>query len=130
MRVKGWHCRHVQNRSFHHHTPPQGLKVLTELCFLFLFAKRLKGSEEKKKTTNNYLFVLSNLIYVIHQIDRLFGKPDGSRLKSSVFPVCGKLCPSGHTRSVGCVWCAMLTRAAAPCLSWNLHRSSRTPYER
>lgn len=36
------------------------------------------------------LFVLSNLIYVIYQTDRLFGKPDGPGLKSSVFPTCEK----------------------------------------
>lgn len=70
--------------------------------FFFLFAKRLKGGEKK-----NYLFVLSNLIYVIYQIDRLFGKPDGPRLKSSVFPTCEKLSEWTHekTRAL-CFVCA------------------------
>lgn len=72
--------------------------------FFFLFAKRLKGREEK-----NYLFVLSNLIYVIYQTDRLFGKPDGPRLKSSVFPTCEKLCQSGHVREACCMFCGCLS---------------------
>lgn len=82
--------------------------VLFSLFFFFPFSQEIERErgEKKKNTTNNYLFVLSNLIYAIHQIDRLFGKPDGSRLKSSVFPACGKFCPSGRTRrSVRCVRC-------------------------
>lgn len=82
------------------------------LCFFPLLAKRPKGREWK-----NYLFVLSNLIYVIYQTDRLFGKPDGPRLKSSVFPTREKWCQSGHLkRGALCVVGAQHTNwtSAAP----------------
>lgn len=44
-----------------------------------MLGKERRGEQKEKKT---YLFVLSNLIYVIYQRDRLFEKPDGSRLKA------------------------------------------------
>lgn len=99
--------------------------VFFAFFFFFLFAKRLKGREEK-----NYLFVLSNLIYVIYQTDRLFGKPDGPRLKSSVFPTCEKLCQSGHVkRSVLHVLWVLITPASEPRLSRVCNQLSQTQYE-
>lgn len=102
MHGEGWHCRHVYNPSSRRRAAPRGSRHSLNYVFFPFFAKRLKRGEKK-----NYLFVLSNLIYVIYQIDRLFGKPDGPRLKSSVFPTCEKLCWSGHMKgSMEQVWWA------------------------
>ena len=70
---------------------------LGESCSFFsphlFFSQRLK--EGKKHCPPFSLFVLSNLTYVIYQKDRLFGKPDGPRQKSSGFSKHEKLGSGG-----------------------------------
>lgn len=70
------------------------------------------------------LFVLSNLTYVIYQKDRLFGKPDGPRQKSSGFSKREKLgsgSPGGKAMCVFvvCVYVCVRARVHA-CVCFSL----------
>lgn len=71
------------------------LGVSRDVGFLSPISFSETEGREKADCPPLSLFVLSNLTYVICQTDRLFGKPDGPRQKSSGFSKCEKLGSGG-----------------------------------
>jgi hypothetical protein len=89
-------------------------------CGLGILAQTLFFSEAEGRKKADCpplsLFVLSNLTYVIYQKDRLFGKPDGPRQKSSVFSKREKL-GSGSPGGKGVCVCVCACVRVCVCVS-------------